>query len=265
MSKKLIEEIEDLKLNFTKTTDKLVKDIYRQEKIMLQSDKRQQKEYDALQDKLKEVQELHEEIEATQKEVIFTMGSICENKSKETGEHVKRVAQYSYMLAKHYGLDEKECKILRDASPMHDIGKIAIPDAILNKSGALDPDERCTMETHAQIGYDILKYSKRELLKTAAIVAYEHHEKWDGTGYPRGLKGKDIHIYGRITALADVFDALGHDRVYKKAWELDKILDFLKKKKGKDFDPDLIDIFFNNLDELLSISVQSSMSAQGNS
>lgn len=132
---------------------------------MARSDKRQQKEYDQLQIKLKEVEELSKEIEETQREVVFTMGAIGESRSKETGNHVKRVAEYSYLLAKHYGLDEKECEMLKQASPMHDIGKVAIPDAILNKPGRFDEDERKVMETHAQLGFDMLKHSNRSLLK----------------------------------------------------------------------------------------------------
>ncbi len=193
------------------------------------------------------------EIEETQKEVVFTMGSIGESRSKETGNHVKRVAEYSKILALAYGMDEKEAELLKQASPMHDIGKIAIPDAILKKPGRFDENEREIMNTHAELGYHMIKQSKRSLLKTAAIVAYEHHEKYDGTGYPRGLKGDEIHIYGRITALADVFDALGSDRVYKKAWDDERVFKLLKEERGKHFDPKLIDLFFENLEEILKV------------
>jgi len=139
---------------------------------------------------------------------------------------------------------------------MHDIGKVAIPDSILNKPGRLDDEERKIMNTHAKLGYEMLKHSNRPLLKTAAIVAYEHHEKWDGTGYPNKIKGNDIHIYGRITAVADVFDALGSDRVYKKAWDDEKIFQLFKDEKGKHFDPKLIDIFFKHLEHFLTIRNQ---------
>ena len=193
------------------------------------------------------------EIAETQKEVVFTMGSIGESRSKETGNHVKRVAEYSKILALAYGMDEKEAELLKQASPMHDIGKIAIPDAILKKPGRFDENEREIMNTHAELGYHMIKQSKRALLKTAAIVAYEHHEKYDGTGYPRGLIGEEIHIYGRITALADVFDALGSDRVYKKAWDDERVFKLLKEERGKHFDPKLIDIFFENLEEILKV------------
>lgn len=196
---------------------------------------------------------LMEEIEETQKEVVFTMGAIGETRSKETGNHVKRVAEYSYLLAKLYGMDEEESLRLKEASPMHDIGKVAIPDAVLNKPGRFDEAERKIMDTHAELGFEMLKSSSRALLKTAAIVAYEHHEKWDGSGYPRKLAGEDIHIYGRITALADVFDALGSDRVYKKAWEDEKIFDLFKEERGKHFEPKLIDLFFEHKEKFLKI------------
>jgi len=250
---KLVLEIEALKNSFIKTTDKLIKDVKRQDKIMLRSDKRQQKEYDELQIKLQEVEELKKEIEATQREVVFTMGSIGESRSKETGFHVKRVAEYTYILAKYYGLPEEECEMLKQASPMHDIGKVAIPDIVLNKPGRFNDEERLIMDTHAQLGYDMLKYSQRKLIKMAATVAYEHHEKYNGKGYPNQIAGEDIHIYGRITALADVFDALGSTRVYKDAWDDEKIFKMFKEERGEHFDPKLIDIFFEHLDEFLLV------------
>lgn len=202
---------------------------------------------------LSEITTLNHEIEDTQREVVFTMGSIGESRSKETGNHVKRVAEYSKLLALYYGLDKEEAEMLKQASPMHDIGKVAIPDAVLNKPGRFDEEERRIMDTHAALGYDMLKHSNRPLLQMAATVAYEHHEKYNGTGYPRGLRGEEIHIYGRITALADVFDALGSDRVYKKAWDDEKIFALFKEERGEHFDPRLVDIFFDHLDEFLAI------------
>lgn len=196
---------------------------------------------------------LLDEIEQTQKEVVFTMGAIGESRSKETGNHVKRVAEYSYILAKLYGLSEEESVRLKEASPMHDIGKVAIPDAILNKPGSFNIEERLVMNTHAELGYEMLKSSNRALLKAAATVAYEHHEKYNGTGYPRRLAGEEIHIYGRITALADVFDALGSDRVYKKAWDDEKIFELIHKERGEHFDPKLVDLFFENLEKFLHV------------
>ena len=193
------------------------------------------------------------EIVDTQKEVVYTMGSIGETRSKETGNHVKRVAEFSYLLAKLAGLSEDKAQLLKLASPMHDIGKVGIADDILNKPGKLTFEEFEIMKTHSTLGYDMLKGSTRDILKTSAIVANEHHEKWNGTGYPRGLKEQEIHIYGRITSICDVFDALGADRCYKKAWELDKILELFKEESGKHFDPNLTDLFFENLDKFLEI------------
>jgi response regulator RpfG family c-di-GMP phosphodiesterase len=196
---------------------------------------------------------LNREIIATQKEVISTMGAIGETRSKETGDHVKRVAEYSKLLALKHGLSLEEAEQIKMASPMHDIGKVGIADNILNKPGKLTDEEFEIMKTHAELGHEMLKGSQQQLLKTAAIISMEHHEKWDGSGYPKGLKGEEIHLYGRITAIADVFDALGHDRVYKKAWPLEKILDLFKEGRGKHFDPTLIDIFMNNLNDFLAI------------
>ena len=210
-------------------------------------------EYMSIRKEITDVIELHKEIEESQKEIIYKMGEIGESRSNETGNHVKRVANYSKLLATLYGLDEKECDILFTASPMHDIGKVGIPDSILNKPGKLDENEWKIMRKHCVIGYNILKNSKREILKAAAIVAMTHHEKWDGTGYPKGLKGEEIHIYGRITAIADVFDALGSHRCYKKAWENEKIFELLRDEKDKHFDPKLIDLFFENIDKFIEI------------
>jgi HD-GYP domain-containing protein (c-di-GMP phosphodiesterase class II)/ribonuclease BN (tRNA processing enzyme) len=196
---------------------------------------------------------LEEEITETQREVVFTMGAIGESRSKETGNHVKRVAEYSKIIALGYGLSKEEAELLKQASPMHDIGKVAIPDSILNKPGRFDENEREIMNRHAELGYQMIKSSTRPLLQAASIVAYEHHEKWDGTGYPRGLKGEEIHIYGRISALADVFDALGSDRVYKKAWSDEKIFKLIKEERAKHFDPKIVDVFFEHLDEILAV------------
>ena len=210
-------------------------------------------EYMSIRFEVTDLIDLQKEIENTQKEVVYTMGAIGESRSKETGNHVKRVAEYSKTLALLYGMSEKEAETLRQASPMHDIGKVAIPDAVLNKPGKLDAQEWKIMQTHSELGYNMLKHSDRELLKAAAIVAYEHHEKWDGSGYPRGLQAEEIHVYGRITAIADVFDALGSDRCYKKAWELDEILQLFKNEREKQFQPELVDLFFENLDKFLEI------------
>ncbi len=187
-----------------------------------------------------------QQFENLQGEVLLKVGEIGESRSKETANHVKRVAEYSLLLAKLYGLSDKMAQTLYNASPMHDIGKVSIQDSILNKPGKLTQEEFQTMQSHTIAGYELFKHSKGAILKAAAIVAYEHHEKFDGTGYPRGLKGEEIHIYGRITALVDVFDALGSDRVYKKAWKFKKIKNLFIEQKGKHFDPELVDLFLQN-------------------
>ncbi|MDF2721708.1 MAG: hypothetical protein K0Q59_1383 [Paenibacillus sp.] len=196
---------------------------------------------------------LNQEVENTQKEIIFTMGEITETRSKETGYHVKRVAEYSKLLALSYGLSEEEAETLRLASPMHDVGKVGIPDAILNKPGKLTEDEFEIIKTHAAIGHSMLKHSQINLLNAAAIIAHQHHERYDGSGYPNGIKGEDIHIYGRITAIADVFDALSSERVYKKAWGLPDIVALFQEERGKHFDPALVDIFLANIDGMARI------------
>jgi len=196
---------------------------------------------------------LLEEIDATQKELIHIMSIVGERRSEETGDHVKRVAEYTKLLAKLYGMNEEEATLLCEASPMHDIGKIAIPDHILNKPGSLDKKEWEIMKTHAELGYSMLKGSSRKLLKTAATVAYEHHERYDGTGYPRELKGEEVHIYGRIVALADVLDALNSKRVYKDAWKEEDIFNHMIEEKGKHFDPRLVDLLIANKEKFLEI------------
>jgi len=250
---KLIGELGELKNSFTTTIEKIEKDIKRKDKIMERSDKRQKKEYDELQDKLEEVKSLNKEIEDNQREAVFQMGVIGETRSKETANHVIRVAEYSYILARAYGLDDKESDILKQASPLHDIGKVGIPDAVLNKPGRFNDEEREIMNAHAKMGYDMFINLSGAIYQAAAHVSHEHHEKFDGSGYPRGLKGDDIHIYGRITAIADVFDALGSDRVYKKAWDDEKIFKLFKEESGSHFDPKLIDLFFENVEKFKEV------------
>jgi len=199
---------------------------------------------------------LQREMITTQEDIIYRMGEIGETRSEEVGNHVRRVALYSRILAELSGFDQETARLLEMASPMHDIGKVGIPDRVLNKPGRLDDEEWAIMKGHAQIGYDLLHRSSRPILQAAATVAHQHHEKWDGTGYPQGLSGTDIHPFGRITALADVFDALGSDRVYKPAWSLEAILDLLRRERGRHFDPALIDAFLENLDRFLAIRDQ---------
>lgn len=200
---------------------------------------------------------LTREIENNQCEMIYILMEVMESTSDETGQHIKRVADICKLLAQHVSyLSEEEVNSIFLASPMHDIGKISIPENILHKPGKLSDAEMEVMKTHAEKGYELLKNSKRRLTTAASIIAHEHHEKWDGSGYPRGLKGEEIHIFGRIVALADVFDALTHKRQYKSAWTVDDALAYIKENSGKHFDPALVDILISNLPKFLEIMNQ---------
>ena len=203
-------------------------------------------------------QRILSELEQNQKEMIFMLTELMEATSDETGQHIKRVAEISQLLAHyHPSLNADDEHIIFHASPMHDIGKITLPQSILHKEGPLTDEEREIMKTHTTNAYNFLKLSQRKFIKAAAMIAYHHHEKWDGTGYPQGLQGDDIHIYGRIVALADVFDALTHKRKYKAAWSIEESVDYILKLKGKQFDPFLIDLFTEHLDEFVAIAQES--------
>ncbi|WP_394131681.1 DUF3369 domain-containing protein [Shewanella maritima] len=190
---------------------------------------------------------LNQEVEDTQSELILRLGDVVESRSKEAANHVKRMAEYSYELAILAGLDEQEADLLKHASPMHDVGKIATPDAVLLKPGKLDDQEWQVMKQHPVIGHQILESSNRPILQAAAIISLQHHEKYDGSGYPNGLAGEDIHIFARIVAIADVYDALTHKRCYKEAWALDDVLDEMKRCSGSHFDPTLLSLFIDNI------------------
>ncbi len=197
---------------------------------------------------------LVKELEDNQREMIYILMEMMELTSDETGQHIKRVAESSKLLA-HYtqSLTEEDELNVFHASPMHDIGKIAIPKEILHKPGSLTISEFEVMKTHAESGHDFLKNSHRKFFKSAGIIAHQHHEKWDGSGYPQGLKGEQIHIYGRIVALVDVFDALTHKRMYKDSWSIERAADYIKEQSGKHFDPMLVNIFIEHLEEFVSI------------
>ncbi|MCK5542014.1 MAG: DUF3369 domain-containing protein [Desulfobacterales bacterium] len=197
---------------------------------------------------------LTREIVNTQKEIIMTLGELVETRSKETANHVVRVAEICYLLAEKYGINEEDRELLRMAVPMHDAGKIGVPEVILNKPGPLTKNEFLLVQTHSQTGFDILNKSEKKIMETAALIAIQHHEKWDGTGYPENLSGKQIHIFGRIAAVADVFDALSHKRCYKEKWETDRIIDLFKSESGKHFDPELVEILLSSIDELQEIN-----------
>ncbi len=188
-----------------------------------------------------------------EKEALRVLSNAAEYKDPETASHVSRVAHYSKLLAQAYGLDSTEQEIVFHASPLHDIGKVGISDAILLKPGKLDEEEMRMMQEHTNIGLKILESSENPFLKAGAIIAYTHHEKFDGSGYPHGLKGEEIHIYGRITAIADVFDALTSKRSYKEPWSFEEATVYLQEQSGKHFDPGLCELFIKNIDTVSSI------------
>ncbi len=193
------------------------------------------------------------DLKESQIEVIECLGYAAEFRDSETGMHTIRVGHYSQCLAKAMGMNDKEAESLLYSAPMHDVGKIGIPDKILLKPGRLEGKEWEVMKQHASIGESILSRSNNKLLKQASIIAANHHEKWDGSGYPRGLKGNDIHLYGRIVAIVDVFDALTMERPYKKAWTIDDAVELINSESGKHFDPSLVDLFIQNLKQILCI------------
>lgn len=197
--------------------------------------------------------QLNKDMYDTQKEIIFTLGEMVEKRHETTANHVRRVSEIAYILAKYYGLDEEECDLIKVAVPMHDVGKVAIPDRILLKPGSLDDEEFAIMKTHTELGYKILGSSNKPLLRLAAKIALEHHERWDGSGYPQGKKGEDILLAARIAMVADVFDALTHDRCYKKAWSIDETLEYIKSNSGSMFEPKIIDILFEHVHEIVRI------------
>ncbi len=199
---------------------------------------------------------LQEDLQDTQKELVYILGDAVEARSRETGAHVKRVALCSELLARLCGLPEDEVTLIKNASPLHDIGKVAIPDAILHKAGKLDPQEWALMQKHAQFGLDILQRSNRPLMKMASEIAITHHERWDGEGYPNQLVGDAIPIAGRITALVDVFDALGSRRSYKEPWPTEKIMDHIRQERGKQFDPTLVDLLIAHADKFHALREQ---------
>jgi response regulator RpfG family c-di-GMP phosphodiesterase len=196
---------------------------------------------------------LREEIEETQRELVYRLGGAVETRSKETGGHVRRVAEMSKLLATLAGLNEREATILKHASPMHDVGKIGISDAILNKAGSLNEGEWTSMKRHTTIGHELFLGSEREILRLGGLISLEHHEKWDGSGYPMGKRGEEIHIAARITALVDVFDALLSKRVYKEAWPLQRVVAQIQEQAGSHFDPILVSHLMEHLQAFVEI------------
>jgi putative two-component system response regulator len=201
----------------------------------------------------KKVQQRTAEIEQTRSDVIHKLGIAAEYKDNDTGLHVMRMSKYCYLIAKQYGLSEQDALILKEASPMHDIGKIGIADNILLKSGKLDDEEWQVMTTHCAIGGEIIGKYDSGLFAIAGIVAKQHHEKFNGKGYPLGLVGEAIDINARIVAVADVFDALTSVRPYKYAWDVDKAISLINEEASQHFDPDVVEAFNGCLENIMSV------------
>ena len=209
------------------------------------------------------VQQRTQAIHDTRLEVVRRLGMAAEYRDNETGFHIVRMSKMAALLGKIAGMGSYETDLLLNAAPMHDIGKIGIPDNILLKQGGLEVEEWEIMKSHAQIGADILSGDDSDLLRMAQEIALTHHEKWDGSGYPNNLKGEEIPLVGRLCAIADVFDALASDRPYKKAWSVEKVVDLIKSENGKHFDPALVDLFMQNIHEFIEIKEQYSEPEQG--
>ncbi len=199
------------------------------------------------------VAERTEELHASWEETVLRLASIAEFRDNQTARHTVRMGEYCCLLARKAGLPEEECQMIRVAAPLHDVGKVGLPDSILLKPGKLSEEEFEEIKGHSVIGHLILGESKSEILNLGALIALTHHEKFNGTGYPAGLKGHDIPLVGRIAAICDVFDALTFERVYKSALPVDIALDILKEERGEHFDPELLDVFLSNIDEIVAI------------
>lgn len=194
-----------------------------------------------------------EELRETRLQIVQRLGLAAEYKDNETGLHVIRMSHYSRVLALAAGFSEAQAEELLNAAPMHDVGKIGIPDAVLRKPGKLDGEEWEVMKQHAQIGADIIGEHPSGLLRMAREIALNHHEKWDGSGYPRGISGAEIPVEARIIAIADVFDALTSERPYKKAWPVEEAMQLLREQSGRHFDPELVELFLGQLPAILEI------------
>jgi len=204
----------------------------------------------------RKVQGRTEQLHQSQKDVIERLSRAVEYRDSETGTHTMRMSQYSYYLAEAVGLSAVECEVMATASSLHDVGKIGIPDSILQKPGKLTPDEWKIMKTHTTIGSELLSGSNSKFLILGQEIALSHHEKWDGSGYPKGLKGEKIPLSGRICGLCDVFDALTSKRPYKKAWPVEEALSEIKKGRGSHFDPNIVDCFLKVLPQIYNIHEQ---------
>ena len=200
-----------------------------------------------------EVRIATEKILARERETIIRLSKAADSRDPDTGTHVQRMSEFCRLIATHLGMPEEKQQILMDAVPMHDLGKVGIPDQILLNPRPLDTNEIEVMKKHSQLGYGILHGSQSEILQAAAQIALFHHEKFDGTGYPYGLAGDEIPVFARICAVADVFDALISDRAYKKAWTDSEAIAYLQQGRGSHFDPTCVDAFLGHWDEVMRI------------
>ena len=198
-----------------------------------------------------QVKEKTKELIEAQLEIIRKLGIASEYKDNETGNHIVRMSKFCYYIAKAYGFDQEKMDLFLHVAPMHDVGKIGIPDEVIQKPGKLDKEEWELMKEHCRIGADIIGEGTSELMRASRIVALGHHERWNGQGYPLGIKGDDIHIYARIVAIADVFDALISSRPYKDAWEVGKAVEYIKSEAGEHFDPDVVNAFVKAFPDIL--------------
>jgi response regulator RpfG family c-di-GMP phosphodiesterase len=194
-----------------------------------------------------------DDLRSSREEAVKNFVTTSEYHDKDTGGHIDRMSRYSELLFKIVGKNEEDCAKIRFASMLHDIGKISTPDRVLKKPGSLNDEEWTIMKKHANAGYEMLCDSSCEYLKMGAVIALTHHERWDGSGYPRGLKGEEIPLEGRVVALADVFDALCSKRCYKDAWPLTKVIGLIEDASGSHFDPTLVKVFVDNIDAFLEI------------
>jgi putative two-component system response regulator len=210
----------------------------------------------ALQQALEWLERSEKELRLSREETIQRLAIAAEYRDSATAQHIQRMSHYCELLARRYGLSNERCDLIRTASPMHDIGKIGTPDHVLLKPGKFTQDEFNVIAQHAEIGYRILAGSDAEILNVAATIALTHHERWDGSGYPRKLKGEAIPIEGRIAAVADAFDALTTARVYKPAFEFEHAVDLMSKHRGEHFDPELLDVFLASLGDIKRIHEQ---------
>jgi putative two-component system response regulator len=235
-------------------------EVYKSQKIKgkeLQTAKRQLVKYaDDLNKAIQDLKGAHRELQEAYLDTIHRLVLAAEYKDEDTGDHIVRMSRYSALIAEKLRLPAEEVQNLLYASPMHDIGKIGIPDSILMKPGKLTEEEFETIKTHPTIGEKILADSKAAVLKLAGQIALSHHEKWNGRGYPQGLAGDNIPLTARIVGLVDVFDALTSKRPYKDPFPVEVALDIIKKDRGEHFDPDVVDVFLENIDEILKIKAK---------